>query len=249
MMRKWRKPIDDLRSDAGLPPRGENPFLEGQFSPYANLALFSRWLGAPQPDWPMKTTVTGFCFYDQQEHHRGMPAELTTFLDAGPPPIVFTLGSSAVMTAGNFFQESFAAAKRLNRRAVFLIGQDERNQLGRLPDGMIVVNYAPYSELFPRAAAIVHQGGAGTTGQAMRAGKPMIVVPFSHDQPDHAARLKRLGISETVSRHGYSAERVIRVLNRILKDRRYSERAAEIGEQVRQEDGVQTACDVLERIG
>lgn len=249
LMRNWRGPIDDLRREAGLPPRRENPFLEGQFSPYANLALFSPLLGPPQPDWPAYTTVTGFCFYDQQEHQRGMPAELKAFLDAGPPPIVFTLGSSAVMTAGNFYPESLRAAKLLNRRAVFLIGKDERNQLGPLPDGMLAADYAPYSELFPRAAAIVHQGGAGTTGQAMRAGKPMIVVPFSHDQPDHAARLKRVGISETISRHGYSEKQVASALRWILHDRRYSERAAKIGEQVSQEDGVSAACDVLEGLG
>lgn len=249
LIRGWDRPIRELRRQLALPPSRGNPFFEGQFSPYANLALFSRWLGAPQPDWPANTTATGFAFYDQQEHRRGMPVELTAFLTAGPPPVVFTLGTSAVMTAGNFYQESLQAAKRLNRRAVFLIGKDERNQLGELPDGMLATEYAPYSELFPRAAAIVHQAGAGTAGQAMRAGKPMIIVPFSHDQPDHAARLQRLGISETVSRHGYSAERVVPVLNRILNDPRYAQRAAEIGEQVRQEDGVKTACDVLEKIG
>lgn len=248
MMRTWRRPIDELRRDAGLPPRAANPFLEGQFSPYANLALFSRMLGAPQPDWPPKTTVAGFCFYDQQEHGRGMPSELKAFLDAGPPPVVFTLGTSAVMVAGDFYRESLRAAQELRRRAVFLIGDDERNQLGPLPDGMIAVNYAPYSELFPRAAAIVHQGGAGTTGQAMRAGKPMVVVPFAHDQPDHAARLKRLGVSETVPRHACTARRLTEALRRVLSDARYAEKAANVGAEVRRETGVTAACDTLESI-
>lgn len=249
MLRDWRKPIDDLRREVGLPLRLENPFFEGQYSPYANLALFSRCLGAPQPDWPAKTTVTGFAFYDRDEHDRGMPAELTAFLEDGPPPIVFTLGTSAVMVAGDFYRESFRAAQQLNRRAVFLIGKDERNQLGNLPGTMLAVDYAPYSELFPRAAAIVHQGGAGTTGQVLRAGKPCIVVPFSHDQPDHAARLNRLGMSETVNRHGYRAEVVARALKRILDNSSYAQKAARIGEQVRAEDGVRTACEIIERVG
>ncbi len=248
LMRGWDEPIQKLRRDAGLPPNPRNPFLDGQFSPFGNLALFSHALAAPQADWPAKTTVTGFCFYDQQEHARGMPAELAAFLDAGPPPIVFTLGTSAVMVAGNFYQESLKAAKKLNRRCIFLIGKDERNQLGELPPGMIAADYAPYSELFPRAAAIVHQGGAGTTGQAMRAGKPTIIVPFSHDQPDHAARLKRRGVSETVSRHGYSAQTILPALKRILNDPGYAQRAAILGEEVRREDGVKTTCDALEAL-
>ncbi len=248
MMRTWRVPIDDLRRETGLPVRSANPFLKGQFSPFANLALFSPLLGGPQPDWPANTTATGFAFYDRDDHARGMPPELAAFLDAGPPPIVFTLGTSAVMVAGEFYRDSLRAAQQLNRRAVFLIGRDERNRLGNLPAEMIAAEYAPYSELFPRAAAIVHQGGAGTTGQAMRSGKPMVLVPFSHDQPDHAVRLKRLGISETVSRHDCSARRLSGALSRVLNQPRYAERAKRVGQDVTAEHGVQTACNVLERI-
>lgn len=248
MMRGWDAPIAALRQAAGLPPSSQSPFFEEQFSPYANLAMYSRFLGDAQPDWPAKTTITGFAFYDRQEHARGMPAELEAFLAAGPPPIVFTLGTSAVMVAGTFYQESLRAAKLLNRRAVFLIGSDERNALGSLPETMLAVDYAPYSELFPKAAAIVHQAGAGTTGQAMRAGKPMVVVPFAHDQPDHAERLRRLGISETVSRHGYRADRIAEKLTQVLLNPSYAQRAEEVGRQVQQEDGVAAACEVLERV-
>ena len=248
IMRGWDRPIQELRREVGLPPSRGNPFFEGQFSPYANLALFSKLLGGPQRDWPAQTTAAGFAFYDQQEHGQGMPAELATFLDAGPPPIVFTLGTSAVMVAGDFYRQSLEAAQSLNRRAVFLIGKDERNHLGSLPDGMLAAEYAPYSELFPRAAAIVHQGGAGTTGQAMRAGKPTVVVPFSHDQPDHAMRLKRLGISETVPRHACTSARLAVALKRVLNDSRYTVNAARVGQEVHAEDGVRTACDVLDGV-
>lgn len=248
MMRGWDRPIQNLRRELGLPPSSGNPFFEGQFSPHANIAMFSKLLSSPQRDWPAKTTVAGFAFYDQQDHGRGMPAELAAFLDAGPPPIVFTLGTSAVMVAGDFYRQSLEAAKSLNRRAVFLVGKDERNQLGELPAGMIAAEYAPYSDLFPRAAAIVHQAGAGTTGQAMRAGKPMVIVPFSHDQPDHAARLKRLGISETVPRHACTAPRLADALRRMLNAPNYAANAARVGEEVRAEHGVKTACDVLERV-
>lgn len=247
MLNGWTKPIQQFRSELGLPPSRQNPLMEGAFSDLGNLALFSPQLGMPQRDWPVKTTATGFAFYDRQEHDRGLPVELQAFLQAGSPPIVFTLGSSAVHVAGNFYQESLQAARKLKRRAVFLIGPDERNQLGSLPDDMFAADYAPYSELFPHAAAIVHQGGAGTTGQAMRAGKPTVIVPFSHDQPDHAARLQRRGVSVTVSRHRYSAELARRALERVLGDPAFAQRAAQIGELVRQEQGAKTACDVLEQ--
>lgn len=248
LMRGWDVPIAGLRREIGLPASSLSPFFEGQFSPFANLALYSRLLGDRQPDWPANTTIAGFAFYDRQDHARGLPADLTAFLDAGPPPIVFTLGTSAVMVAGTFYQESLRAAKMLNRRAVFLIGSDERNALGPLPDTMLAADYAPYSELFPRAAAVVHQGGAGTAGQAMRAGKPMVVVPFAHDQFDHADRLRRLGVSETVPRHGCTADRIAANLNRVLVHPKYAHCAEAVGNQVRQEDGVTAACDVLENV-
>ena len=116
-----------------------------------------------------------------------MPPELTRFLDEGPPPIVFTLGSSAVWVARDFYHESIAAAKLLGRRAVLLIG-DERNQLREsLPPETIAVNYAPFEALLPRACAMVHHGGVGTTSNGLRAGIPTLIVPFAFDQADNAA--------------------------------------------------------------
>jgi UDP:flavonoid glycosyltransferase YjiC (YdhE family) len=121
----WLEPVAQLRKELGLKPGG-HPIFEGQHSPYGVLALFSRVMAEPQKDWPANTCVTGFPFYDKKD---GLPCppELNRFLDQGPPPIVFTLGSSAVFTAGDFYRESREAAARLNRRAVFLIG-DDRNQ-------------------------------------------------------------------------------------------------------------------------
>lgn len=247
-LRGWDDPIQELRHELGLPRSKGHPILEGQFSPVANLAMFSPLLAPPQVDWPRNTTATGFCFYDQQDHACRLSPELAAFLDAGPPPIVFTLGTAAVLVAGDFYRVSLQAAKQLQRRAVFLVGKDERNQLGDLPDSMLAVEYAPYSELFPRAAAIVHQGGVGTTGQALRAGKPMVLVPFSQDQPDNAQRLRRLGVSKTVARHGYSAAAVLQALNTVLNNPAYAQQASDIGARVRREDGVKQVCDVLEGI-
>jgi len=112
---------------------------------------------------------------------------------------------------------------------------------------MAAFDYAPFSELFPRTAAIVHAGGIGTTGLAMRSGRPMLVVPHSHDQPDNAARVSRLGIARTIPPRRYTPTRVATELQKLLGEPAYTQRALEISGQIRQEDGVQTACDALDR--
>jgi UDP:flavonoid glycosyltransferase YjiC (YdhE family) len=247
LSRPMTAPLRRFRAELGLPPSADDPLFEGQYSPALNLALFSKVLAAPQPDWPGNTVVTGFPFFDRGEQGEGMGDDLRQFLDAGPPPVVFTLGSSGVYTAGDFYRESAAAAGRLGVRAVLLIGTDERNRPDRtLPENIFVAEYAPYSELFPRAAAVVHQGGVGTTGQGLRAGVPMLVVPFSHDQPDNADRVCQLGVARTVPRRRYSATRAAFELRRLLGDRRYAERAATVGKVVRAEDGVGAACEAIE---
>jgi UDP:flavonoid glycosyltransferase YjiC (YdhE family) len=246
-VRSWSEPVRQLRAEFGL-PTGADPIFEGQHSPELVLALFSPLLGAPQPDWPPNTHATGFAFYDRLEKNQGLPRELVRFLDSGPAPIVFTLGTSAVMDARDFFVESAKGAAQLGRRAVLLIGRDPANApADSLPPGIIAADYAPYSEIFPRAAAIVHQGGAGTTAQALRSGRPMLVVPFAHDQPDNAARVVRLGVARDIGRSGYRAPRVAFELRQLLDDPGYAARAAEAGRRVQSEDGVAAACELIEQ--
>lgn len=248
MFRSWGEPVDQLRQEVGLPPGG-CPIFEAHFSPYLNLALFSEMLGAPQPDWPQPTVQCGFPFYDRLSAGSGMPPDLQAFLDRGPAPIVFTLGTSAVFTAGDFYQESIEAVQRLGRRAVLLVGQEGLNELpSPLPEGIIGAAYAPHSELFARAAAIVHQGGVGTTGQALRAGKPTLIVPFAHDQPDNAVRVARRGGARWILRSRYNARSAERELRLLLEDPEYARRADEVGRRVRAEDGVDTACDAIEAL-
>lgn len=100
----------------------------------------------------------------------------------------------------------------------------------------------------PRAGVIVHQGGIGTTAQALRAGHPMLVVPFGQDQPDNARRVVQLGVARTISRSRFRIDRVISELSALLSDPGYAERAAAVGEQVRAERGTETACDPIERV-
>jgi UDP:flavonoid glycosyltransferase YjiC (YdhE family) len=244
--RPWARPLDRLRAELGLPPAPDaNPLTDGH-APRLHLALFSDRLAGPQPDWPPQTVATGFPWYDRHGE-AGLPPALARFLDAGPPPVVFTLGTAVAADAGPFYEHSAAAARRLGRRAVLIL-HEPRNRPRDLPEGVAAFDYAPFSELFPRAAAVVHHGGIGTTGLALRSGRPMLVMPCAWDQPDNAERAARLGVARTLARRRYTPARVAAELRRLLDDPSYSRRASEVGEQVRQEDGVRAACDALERL-
>ena len=239
----WLRSVYALRGQLGL-SKGEHPLFEGQFAPERNLALFSNVMCEPQADWPGNTVITGFPFFDKKDNSAIDP-ELLRFLNNGPAPIVFTLGSAAVHIAGDFYRESVAAAKMLNRRAILLVGSDENRPKEPLPEGVVAFNYAPFGELLPRAAAMVHQGGVGTTGQGLRAGIPMIVVPFAHDQHDNGARVRRLGVARTISRNSYKADRVARELKKLLGDPFYARRARVVGRRVRNESGAALAVDLI----
>jgi UDP:flavonoid glycosyltransferase YjiC (YdhE family) len=244
--RGWTRPIGQLRDDLGLPV-APNPIFEGQHSPELVLALFSAVLADPQPDWPAHTWITGHVFYDGAGGDARLPPELAAFLDAGPPPVVFTLGTSAVGAPGRFYEQSVPAARRLGVRAVILVGADPRNRPAEpLPADVMVCAHAPYSALFPRAAAVVHQGGIGTVAQTLRAGRPMLVVPHAHDQPDNAARVERLGVARTLYPRHYTAERAAAELRALLDDSEVRRRGAVIAARVRSEDGVTAACDAIE---
>ena len=242
----WIRPLLDLRRELALPTEG-HPLFEGQHAPRRVLALFSKCLAQPQPDWPPQTVVTGFPFYDRHHEHPGLSPELERFLESGSAPIVFSLGSSAVGAAGDFYTLSLAAARRLGRRALFLTGRHPQGlSSDGVPADVLEVAYAAHSELFPRAAVTVHHGGIGTTSQAMLSGRPMLVVPFAHDQFDNGARVRRLGIAEVLPRKRYTVRRAEQWLRRLLEESHYAERSAVIAAEVRAEKGAQTAADEAE---
>src|ERR1041385_64201 len=243
MSEPWLKELYNLRAELDL-PKGEHALFEGQFAPDLNLALFSGVLYGAQSDWPANTVVTGFPFFDKKDN-APPDIDLLRFLGRGPAPIVFTLGSAAVNLAGDFYRESIAAAKLLKRRAVLLVGSQQNRPKEPLPEDIIAVDYAPLGELLPRAAAMVHQGGVGTTGQGLRAGVPMLVVPFAHDQPDNAARVERLGVARNVTRNLYKAERVASELKELLVNPAYTRTAREVGSRVRAESGAALAVDLI----
>lgn len=237
-------PVENLRRELGIAEYG-HPMFEGQHSPDLVLALFSSIFAAPQPDWPKQAVATGFAFYDGHRELE-MPAALTQFLAAGPAPIVFTLGSSAVWVARDFFRESVAAAQSLGQRAILLVGDERNCPAESLPPGIIAADYAPYQSLLPQASVMVHHGGVGTTSQGLRAGVPTLIVPFAFDQPDNAAHAARLGTSRTLYRKKYQSDRVAKELDLLLRNPQYASKAKLVGEHLRQEQGTNKACDLIE---
>jgi rhamnosyltransferase subunit B len=246
--RKWPQPIYDLRAELQL-PHGANPLFKAKHSPYLVLALFSRLLGVEQKDWPPHAKITGFCYYDSDAGNTKLSADLEAFLAAGPAPVVFTLGSAAVLAAGKFYEYSARVAILLGIRAVLLIGSDQRNRPRQpMPENICVVEYAPYSVLFQRSTMVVHQGGVGTTAQCLRAGKPMLIMPYSHDQPDNARRMRRLGVARVIQRANYTPVRAARKLKAMLESAALKQRAEEVAFQLAHEDGVRSACNALEEL-
>lgn len=244
----WWRPVRILRRQLGLAP-GESPLFEGKYSPYLNLALFSPILQPAQPDWPRPTVQPGFLFHDESPGGRPsevLPERVEAFLVAGEAPIVFTLGSAAVYLAGDFYANSAAAARRLGRRALLLIGTNPTPT--NLDSSILAWDYLPHAQIFPRGAAIVHQGGVGTTAQALRAGRPMLVMPFAHDQFDNADRVCRLGVARQIVRSQYTPERAAAELKPLLTDPRYGATARRLGAQLRADAGSAAACEAIERL-
>jgi rhamnosyltransferase subunit B len=238
----WAEPIYQLRAELKLLPIYQNPLVDRSAAALV-LAMFSAILAPPQLDWDRNTLLAGFTFYDGNELNSELPPALGQFLEIGEPPIVFTLGSAVVMIPGTFYQESIQAAIQLNRRAVLLIGNNPLP--ANLPANMIAINYVPHSQIFPHACAIVHQGGVGTTAQALRAGVPTLIMPYSYDQPDNAARVERLGTSRTIDCVKYTASTVANELRELLEQPQYAVTAAKISQIIQTEDGVSVACSAI----
>jgi UDP:flavonoid glycosyltransferase YjiC (YdhE family) len=238
-----------FRDELGLPATNRNPLFEGQFSSLGTLATYSDLLGPIRPDYPPRTTITGFAFYDGNTNPAGpLPWDLEEFLSSGPPPVVVTLGSFAVEFPGDFYEVSHAAARALGERVVLLVGPGRSEHYRGPPAEVFVSDYAPFSQLFPHARAIIHQGGIGTVGQSLRAGKPQLIVPVLADQFDNATRVVRLGIARTVARRRYTKRRALSALGSLLANSLHASRTAAIAERLAHEDGAAEAVRVIERV-
>lgn len=246
---RWTPPMNAIRASLGLPQTKDNIVFDAGRSADLYLGLYSPLLSPLQADAAPNFDVVGYAAYDSET---GAPSalapELEAFLKAGPPPLVFTLGSAAVNIPGDFYVESLKAARRLGHRAVLLVGPDGDQTLAKADPEIHVAAYAPFSLLFPRAAAIVHQGGIGTVHQALSSGRPQLVVPHLGDQYDNAARVVRLGCGRSLARPRYRSNTVAAALRALAEDPLISARAKTVGPQVRAQDGAANAAERISRL-
>lgn len=236
----WAAPLRRLRRDVGLPPRQGLDLFLGRDSVAATIGLFSPRLAAAKTDLP-RVRIAGHSFHDRYLDGDGLDPALERFLSAGAAPVVVTLGSFVARARHDFYLECLAAVRALGRRAVLLAHEDDVAEIARAaPEDAFVAAYAPHSKVFPRAHAVVHHGGIGTAGQALRAGRPQLVTPFLGDQFDNAARLRRLGVAR--SEDGKTATAAALAKELAALDSGYARRAGEQAALIAREDGAAVAA-------
>lgn len=201
----------------------------------------------PRPsDWEERYHVTGYWFLDEPNDWEP-PAELLAFLQAGSPPVYIGFGSMKNRNPQETGMMALEALARSGQRGILASGWGGL-QPSDLPDTVHLISAMPHSWLFSRMTAVVHHGGAGTTAAALRAGVPSIVIPFMGDQPFWARRVAELGVGPApIPRKQLTAERLAEAINRAVVDDAMRRRAADLGRQIRREDGVATAVAIVER--
>lgn len=240
----WAKPLRRFRRDHGLPPRGGFGFFAPMDAGVETIALFSPLLTRARATDGERLLVAGHSFFDdagaEDSEER---AQLERFLEVGPPPIVFTLGSFFVQDGLAHYQASVAAARALGERSVLLTRQDDVAALRQESEPEVFVGaYLRHSHLFPSAKIVVHHGGVGTAGQALRAGRPQLVTPYLGEQHDNALRLQRLGVARVLPGKGVTAATLARELAALRADAAYVTRAAAAAAKVAEEDGATVAA-------
>ena len=199
----------------------------------------------PPPDWGADTHVTGYWFLAQAEDWTPPPA-LLRFLEAGPLPVYVGFGSMSVSDPQQTAALILRALALAGQRGILLSGWAGLGQ-AELPDSVFALDAAPFGWLFPRVAAVVHHGGAGTTSAGLRAGVPSVIVPFFGDQPYWGQRVAALGVGPApIPRKRLTAERLAQAIQQAVADQTRRARAAALGAQIRGEDGVACAVEIIE---
>jgi rhamnosyltransferase subunit B len=212
-------------------------------SPDGVLAVFPEWYAKPQPDWPANLYQWSFPLEDLADHTPLDPA-LSSFLDAGDRPVVFTLGTGN-LHAREFFETSLALITRLGCRAVF-VTRDPDQVPPSLSKSVHVTRYAPFSDLLPRSWAFVHHGGIGTMSQCFKAGIPQFIVAMTFDQPDNAERLRRMGAGVSLNIRRFNMRNAEPLLKACLEDPRIREKAQEVQRLIQDRPSISRLMEWLE---
>ncbi len=200
----------------------------------------------PRPaDWPDRIHVTGFWFSEPPQGWTP-PSDLVAFLESGPPPVYVGFGSMPSGSAEDTLKLILKALELSHQRGVLLAGWAGIGEDRKLPEYAFGVESVPHSWLFPRMSAVIHHGGAGTTGAGLRAGVPSIVTPFVADQPNWARRIEALGVGpHPIPFRELTADLLADAIRQATSDTAMRQRASALGEKIRSEDGVGTTVDLF----
>jgi UDP:flavonoid glycosyltransferase YjiC (YdhE family) len=208
-----------------------------------SLVLVSRHVVPPPADWPPHHHVTGYLFDDESDWQA--PQDLQEFLAAGEKPVYIGFGSMAVRKPAATTQAILEAVRRSSKRAILLSGWAGLGKM-EMPRNVFLLKYAPHNWLFPRMAAVVHHGGAGTTAAALRAGVPSIIVPFLLDQPFWGQRVYELGAgTKPISRGKLTSEKLAAAIDEATSNRAMQDKAAELSQKITTEDGIDEAVKTV----
>jgi len=208
---------------------------------------YSRHVVPHPPDWPDTIHTTGYWFLDEGGGW-SPPGELIGFLDAGEAPVVIGFGSMTGKDPRAFTRLIVEAVRQSGRRAILLSGWGGVDGVD-LPASVLRLDAAPHDWLFPRVAAVVHHGGAGTTAAGLRAGVPLVVVPHMGDQPFWGQRVEALGVGpKAIPRHKLTASALAEAMRRAASDASMRARASALGAKIRAEDGLTEAIMHIERV-
>jgi sterol 3beta-glucosyltransferase len=222
------------------------PYKRLQSQKFPVLYGYSPSIIPPAPDWGSNTYVTGFWFLDEPSDWKP-PQDLLDFLEAGSPPIYIGFGSMSSRNPEETANVVLSALSETKQRAIMLSGWNGLRK-NDLPSSVFMVDSVPFSWLFPRMAAVVHHGGAGTTHYGVRAGVPSIIVPFFADQPFWGNRIAKLGVGpEPIPRKKLTAKRLAKAINTLLRDDTMRQCATELGKKIQEEKGVDNAVDIINK--
>jgi UDP:flavonoid glycosyltransferase YjiC (YdhE family) len=233
--------LNRFRSGLGLPRVGR--VFRWWLSPDVVIGLFPAWYAAPQPDWPARLRLGGFGRFDGDT--RPIPADVRAFCQDGPPPLAFTLGTGMTHAAG-FFRTAAAVCDILGSRGLLLTKYQELIPTD-LPPSIRHCRFAPFRQLLPLCAAVVHHGGIGTTAAALEAGCPQVILPLAWDQPDNAARVTRLGVGLSLGPRQRTGAHLARALTRLMTTD-VRARCRTLATQVGEENGLEVAARWVEEL-
>lgn len=242
------KYIRTFRHDIGLKPMTKFDLLkngEGQDIPVLHTVSESV---LPRPsDWPTSAYMTGYCFLDREKDWQP-PSGLRDFLDAGPPPVYIGFGSMAGSNPQQLAGTVIEALQQAEVRGIIATGWGGLKPK-LLPDSILKIESAPHDWLFPWLSAVVHHGGAGTTAAGLRSGRPSVIVPFFGDQPFWGRLVHSLGAgTKPIPRKKLTADQLAVAIREAISNPDLQKRAEDIGKKIRQEDGINNAVNVIEKI-